>query len=237
MGKYNSHPLGQLKPEHQRQEPDMLIEKGYKFKDARDIVDLFENKVANHFGSKYAVATDCCTNAIFLCLQYLLYTKWIKYGDTIAIPNHTYISVPMQIILSGLQIEFINYLWEGKYYLANTNIIDSAVFWQKDGYVKDSLMCLSFQIKKNIPVGKMGAILTDCQQAYDWLKLASYDGRDLKNPYDSGNHIKMIGWHYYATPEDCARAILLMDDIEDKGCYVGSENYPNCEIMLKNIKQ
>lgn len=32
-------------------------------------VELFEIKIANFFGSPYAVATDCCTHAIELCLQ------------------------------------------------------------------------------------------------------------------------------------------------------------------------
>ncbi len=46
-----------------------LIEK--KLKDPWDIVDLFEEKVSSFCGSKYGVAVDCCTNAIFLSLKYL----------------------------------------------------------------------------------------------------------------------------------------------------------------------
>ena len=44
--------------------------KKYKKKDPWDLVKLFEKKIANYSGSKYAVSTDCCTNAIFLCLKY-----------------------------------------------------------------------------------------------------------------------------------------------------------------------
>ena len=78
--------------------------------------------------------------------------------------------------------------------------------------------------------------MTDSREAFDWLKLASYDGRNLTTPYDERGHIKMFGWHCYMTPEDAARGILLMDDItEEKGRFMGNENYPNVEQMLKNM--
>ena len=48
-----------------------LIEEGYNTEDPWDIVEAFENKVAKYAGSKYAVATDSCTNSLFLCLKYL----------------------------------------------------------------------------------------------------------------------------------------------------------------------
>ena len=34
-------------------------------------VDIFEKKIAEYAGSKYAVSVDNCTNALFLCLKYL----------------------------------------------------------------------------------------------------------------------------------------------------------------------
>ena len=49
--------------------------------------------------------------------------------------------------------------------------------------------------------------------AYNWLKLATYDGRNLNSDYNSTNHIQMLGWHYYMTPEDAARGILIMDQL------------------------
>ena len=35
-----------------------------------DKVIQFEKEIANFFGSPYAVAVDCCTHAIELCLVY-----------------------------------------------------------------------------------------------------------------------------------------------------------------------
>jgi dTDP-4-amino-4,6-dideoxygalactose transaminase len=75
---------------------------------------------------------------------------------------------------------------------------------------QDGLHVVSFQIKKRIPIGRGGMILTDDYEAYKWLKQASHDGRNLKLTHNLDN-VEMLGWHYYMTPEDAARGILLMD--------------------------
>jgi dTDP-4-amino-4,6-dideoxygalactose transaminase len=234
--KYNSWPLGRLKKEHQRPEPDLLKERGYQWNDPRDIVDMCEEKIAKFFGAKYCVTTDCCSHAIFLSLQYLLFKGELNPADDIVIPRHTYVSAPIQVLHAGLHVRFKDIEWQGCYALNPTRVIDAAVLWERDSYVDGSLMCLSFQIKKAIPTGKMGAILTNDEDAAKWLKWASYDGRDLTTPYDSVGHVKMLGWHMYATPEDCARTILLMDDLpEDRGAYMGNENYPDVSQMIYGL--
>ena len=48
---------------------DLLKKQGYKIDDPWDVVEAFEDKVAKFAGSKYAVATDSCTNSMFLCLK------------------------------------------------------------------------------------------------------------------------------------------------------------------------
>ena len=227
MTHYNSWPLGKLPIEMQRKEPSLLKNLGYHWDDPRDIVDLFEQKLAQYAGSKYAVTVDCDSNALFLSLKY---RKAAGFATT---PIRTYISVPMQIIHAGLQPLFRNEKWSGCYELQPWNIYDSAARFTRGMYVgDDALQVLSFQIKKRLPIGKGGAILTDSIEAYNWLKLASYDGRDLKTPYDSDEHVKQIGWHYYMTPEDAARGIILMDmlpaDNEDSMSW---ENYPDLSSM------
>lgn len=235
---YNSWPLGKLPKEFQRQEPYLIRKMGYEWDDPRDIVDIFEKKVAKWAGAKYAIATDCCTNAIFLCLQYYKFMHWWEddFPPTITIPRRTYISVPMQIIHSGLRIAYDDREWSGCYQLLPTNIWDSAVRWTKDMYITNSLMCLSFQIKKKVPIGRGGMILTDSRVAYEWLKLASYDGRDLSTPYTTTGHFKMIGWHMYMSPEDAARGIWLMDQISDVNDDWGADtNYIDVSEALKNL--
>ena len=232
---YNPWPLGRLKQEWQRPEPQQLREAGYEWDDPRDIVDIFERKVADWWGAKYAVAVDCCSHAIFLSFKYLLETGQVTDMDTIVVPKHTYVSVPLQVIHAGLKVRFKDFGWKGSYPLYPTRVIDAGVMWTEGGYVADSLMCLSFQIKKAVPIGRGGAVLVDDPDAYSWLKLASYDGRDLTTPYDIEGHLKIQGWHMYMTPEDAARGILLMDQVGDLGSYMGSANYPDCSQMIYNI--
>lgn len=236
MKKYNPWPLGEIPMELQRQEPYIIKEMGYDWDDPRDIVDIFEKKVAKFAGSNYAVATDCCSHAIFLCLQYWRFNIAMlaaTYFYPLSIPSHTYISIPQQIRNAGFGYILDNdWPWMGIYEIDNTKIIDAALRWTKEMYIPDSLMCLSFQIKKRIPIGRGGMILCNKKEEYDWLKLASYDGRDLNTPYDSEGHVKMNGWHYYMTPEDAARGIILIDNTpevnEDQG---GWENYPDLKWL------
>jgi hypothetical protein len=79
-------------------------------------------------------------------------------------------------------------------------------------------------------------ILTDNKDAYDWLTLARYDGRDMSVPYPDENHIRQVGWHMYQTPEDCARGILLMDKVplinDDAGGY---ELYSDLSKIFKKM--
>lgn len=224
---YNSWPSGKLPKEWQRPEPDIIKEQGYDWKDPRDIIEIFENKLAQFAGSRYAVVTDTCSNALFLSLQYRISNGDLKIGEEITIPCNTYVSVPMQIIHSGLTPVFKEIYWSGLYELVNSNIFDSAARFIKDMYVgENSLQTLSFQIKKRLPIGKGGAILTNSLEAYNWLKLASYDGRDLKTDYTSKQHIKLMGWHYYMTPEDAARGIILFDRLPiDSKDTMNSDHY------------
>ena len=53
-----------------------------------EIVTKFENEIAKYFNAPYAVAVDCCTHGIELCLRY--YDLRIVH-----VPKRTYASIPM----------------------------------------------------------------------------------------------------------------------------------------------
>jgi len=223
MTRYNSWPLGNLPEEWRRPEPDLIRTLGYKWEDPRDIIDIFEKKLAAYAGSKFAVSVDCDSNALFLALKY-------RNGNgEISIPRNTYVSVPMQIYHAGYTPVLRDEKWVGIYELAPLEIYDSAVRFTKGMFVGgNALQVLSFQIKKRVPIGRGGAILTNDEEAYRWLKLATYDGRDLSSAYTEASHIKSLGWHYYMTPEDAARGIWLMDQLPEVNTDTGSfENYPD----------
>lgn len=234
---YNPWPLGKIPENLQRQEPDIIKGMGYKWNDPREIIDLFEKKVADFAGSTYAISFDCCTNAIFSCIKYLQSIGEIDEQTTITIPDRTYVSVPMQIIHSGCKLNFEDIAWSGLYQLKGTRIWDSAGKFTKNMFLGgNSLQVLSFQIKKIIPIGKGGMVLTNDKNAYEWLKLVSYDGRDLSTPYTSDEHIQCLGYHFYMTPEDAARGIILMHhkpEINEDS--QNSSMYPSLMDMLKKI--
>lgn len=156
-------------------------------------VRLFEEKIAEFYGAPYAVATDCCTHGIELCLRY---NKTKKF----TVPPNTYPSVPNLAAKIGIEFDWKEEEWQDYYFLGGTNIIDAAVLWKKNSYIPGSLMCLSFQFRKHLSLGRGGMILMDDPAAKEVLKKMSYDGRLPDIPWRDQN-ISTLGFHYYMTPE------------------------------------
>lgn len=171
-----------------------------------DIVRKFEERIAEYAGSKYAVSIDSCCNAIFLCCKYLAVEKCF-------IPKFTYPGIACSIINAGGNVKFHNILWQGIYKINPYNIWDGALRFKK-GMYKGGLHCLSFHIKKHLPIGRGGMILTDDLDAAIWFKRARFDGRE-EMPL-SQDSIKMVGWNMYMTPEQAARGLTLFETIKDK---------------------
>ena len=161
-----------------------------------NLVNQFEKTIANFYGSTYAVAVDCCTHAIELCL------RLTKPADVTS-PKHTYLSVPMTFEKLNLSWAWHDTYWKDYYYIGNTNIIDAAVYWKRDGYIDNTLMCLSFQYKKHLTIGRGGMILLDRKDQYEQLLKMRYDGRTDDKPW-AEQDIDTIGYHYYMTPEQAS---------------------------------
>ena len=185
-----------------------LESQGYEINDPWDVVHIFETKVAAYAGSKYAVSLDSCTNALFLCLNYL------RAGNEITIPKKTYLSVPGANINSGRKVVFEDLEWEGVYQLKPTNIYDGATRFRRGMYIPGSYQCLSFHKKKILSIGKGGMILTDDLEAYNWFKVARYEGRHTDVPYDEDT-FDMIGWNMYMPPEQAAYGIEMFESLPD----------------------
>ena len=189
----------------------MLVDKyikEYLLSDPWDVVDLFEKKLAEYGGSKYAVAVDNCTDAMFLCLKYL------KADGEVTLPKRTYVSVPCTVIHAGCKVKFEDIEWSGAYQLNPYPVWDGATRMQRGMYVKDSYYCLSFHRRKHIPIGKGGMILTDDKRAYEWFKVARYEGRHMDKLYKD-DYFDMIGWNMYMPPEQAAEGLELFKGIKD----------------------
>ena len=187
----------------------LLKSQGYEVNDPWDVVDIFEEKLAKYAGSKYAVAVNSCTNALFLCFKYL------NASGSVKVPKKTYLSVPQVVLHAGCDLQFEDIEWEGLYQLDPYPIIDSATRFRKDMYIPGTYQCLSFHIRKILPITKGGMILTDDLNAVEWFKAAEYEGRDRRVPHDEMPEPTICGWNMYMPPEQAARGILLFEEIED----------------------
>ena len=171
-----------------------------------EIVQWFEEAIAEYTGAPYAISTTSCTEAIFLCCKYLNIE-----GSKVSIPKRTYLSVPQSILQAGGDLEFEDLEWQGIYQLKPFPIYDSAKRLTSNMYIKNSYMCLSFHHKKHLKIGKGGMILTDDKEAVERIKRLRYEGRSIGIPYHE-DLIKEGGWNMYITPEQAARGLVLLSD-------------------------
>ena len=202
---------------------DILFDRGL-IEDAWDAVDLFETSVAKYSGSKYAVAIDNCTDAIFLCLKYLNRTE-----EKIIIPKNTYGSVPMALYNAGYNFKLEDIEWSGLYQVGNLPLYDSALRFTEGMYIQDSFQCLSFHRRKILKLTKGGMILTNDKTASEWFKAMRAKGRHPhKKVYYNSESLELMGWNMYMHPDDAARGYLIFKDLprynEDIG---GSSSYPD----------
>lgn len=189
-----------------------------------EIVGEFEERIAEYFGAPYAVAVDCCTHGIELCLRNE------GYG-VLTIPKRTYASIPMTAIKVGAAWAWTDEEWKEYYWLGNTNIIDAATMWRKDSYIPNTYMCLSFQFKKHLSLGRGGMILLDNKTNYERVKKMSYDGRRRDVPWAEQN-IEMMGYHYYMTPETAALGLEKLDKAIETPATIWDYNlYPDLSKM------
>jgi dTDP-4-amino-4,6-dideoxygalactose transaminase len=157
------------------------------------VVTEFENKVKEFFGAPHAVAVDCCTHGIELCLRQ-------QNVKSITVPKRTYLSVPFLAHKLGIELRWKDDKWKDFYWIEDTNIVDAAVLWRENSYIPGTFMCLSFQFQKHLSLGRGGMILTDDKEASIELKKMSYDGRVPDVPWREQS-VSTIGYHYYMNPE------------------------------------
>jgi len=235
MSNYKIWTIGKLPKELQRPELDQIREYGYDWKDPWDVVEMFEQEVAKFAGCNYGVAIDNCTDGLFLCLKYHQ-----GRNATVTIPNKTYISVPQTIIHAGHKVEFEDLEWSGVYQLKPYPIYDGATRWTEGMYCAgDGFQVVSFQLKKRIPIGKGGMILTNNKEAVEWFKMMRYEGRHNTVPYEK-DEFGCIGYNMYMTPEDAARGLILMKHTsrvnEDSGGSFDNRDLSKQEVFNENIR-
>jgi len=188
-----------------------------------NVIKEFEQQIAQFFGSPHAVSVDSCTHGIELCLRY-------TNADHISVPKHTYLSVPFLAHKLGIKLTWRDENWIDLYSVTD-KIIDAAVLWKKDSYIPGTFMCVSFQFRKHLSLGRGGIILTDDATAAYELKKMTYDGRLPDIPWRDQNKTS-IGYHYYMTPETAQLGLdKLPKAIETPPVQWTFEDWPDLTTM------
>jgi len=183
-----------------------------------DTLFKFEKRLAEYTGAPYAIATDCCTHAIELCMIY-------DQVKTTRFTSRTYLSVPMTIYRLGIKFDMFDHIWTGEYQFLNTRIWDSARRLEPGMYREGQMQCLSFGYSKPMHLGRCGAILLDDKAAYNVISEMRADGRSLKkSPWSLQKHF-YLGYHYCPTLETCQLGIDKLDKVVPQ-CQMSS--YPDC---------
>jgi len=98
-------------------------------------------------------------------------------------------------------------------------------------------MCLSFQYRKHLNLGRGGMILTDDSEAAIQLKKMSYDGR-VPDTLWAEQDIDTLGYHYYMTPETAQLGLnKLRQATETEPKQWSYKDYPDISTMkVFNVK-
>jgi dTDP-4-amino-4,6-dideoxygalactose transaminase len=173
------------------------------------VVASFEEAMAEYAGARYGVAVETCSAALFLSCLY----RKVDQLPEVVIPSRTYISVPAAIIHAGGRVRFVDEPWVGAYRLEPTDIVDSALRMRR-GMYEGGLHCVSFHMRKHLPIGRGGMVLTDWREAAVWLRKARFDGREGATPF-LNDPVALLGWNFYMLPEQAARGLQLLEALPD----------------------
>jgi dTDP-4-amino-4,6-dideoxygalactose transaminase len=190
-------------------------------------VEIFEKKIADYTGSKYAVCVDCCTNA--LLLSFLLSEE-----QYVTLPTNTYVGVAFAAHHAGKKIKFISSYWKGCYLIPPTNIYDSAKRFTCNMYIKKSIMCVSFHYKKHLKIGRGGAILTDSKTIANQLKLMRNCGKDVTKSMSKQTY-NVVGYNMLMHPDLAEKGMELLKTLPKNNEDLPDEYYGDLEQQLKPL--
>ncbi len=178
--------------------------------------EAFEVEFAKYIGAPFCVATNSCSNALFLCLEYLkeIGDPRIKYP--IAVPSLTCSATAHAIKWAGLRGEFVDIdrktfamlptnspsipvHYAGKYNEQQTVVVEDSAHRLVPNSFKGNLTCYSFYVTKPITSGEGGMIACRTQAEKDWFISARLYGisegawrRNTKRAWDF--KINFVGW-------------------------------------------
>ena len=172
-----------------------------------EINNELEKQLCEYTGAPYCIVVDSGTSAITLSCV-------IHNVDEAEVPINTYISVPFAIIHGGGKPKFIDLEWEGMYQFKPYPIWDCALRLKRGMYIPKTHMILSFSTRKQLPIGKGGAILLDSEEEYNRLKRLRYNGRP-ETTYHDTDDITEISFNMVLHPILASIGVEMMKTFPD----------------------
>ena len=186
------------------------------------IVEDFEQGLSEYTGAPWAVGVSSGSMALYLSLVWMRERiDWSRGGTTaprptVSMPARTYVGVAQAALRAGYDIHWRKENWLGAYDLWPTGVVDAARRLTAGMYQPRTLMCLSFGATKHLPIGRGGAILTDAEEAREWLRRARNDGREPYEPRVGFTPVRQFGLRAAMDPEAAARGLLLLWNLPQK---------------------
>ena len=172
-----------------------------------EINNELEKQLCEYTGAPYCIVVDSGTSAITLSCV-------IHNVDEAEVPINTYISVPFAIIHGGGKPKFVDLEWEGMYQFKPYPIWDCALRLKRGMYIPKTHMILSFSTRKQLPIGKGGAILLDNEEEYIRLKRLRYNGRP-ETAYHDTDDITEISFNMVLHPILASIGVEMMKTFPD----------------------
>ncbi len=185
---------------------------------AFESVRSFERAIAAYAGSREAVATSSCTDALLLVCVYLQVKE-------VEIPRHTFIGVAQAILNSGARVKFRDEAWSGGYQLSPYPIYDMARRTRAMMHVPGTYTALSFHASKIVGFSDGGALLCDDPIAAETLRKMAYDGRPLSGPWTPTSVVR--GFHCYMAPSVAAGLHRKLDHLPRDNADLPNSDYPD----------
>jgi dTDP-4-amino-4,6-dideoxygalactose transaminase len=177
----------------------------------------FERELADYVGSKYVVAVDSCTSALFLSLKYDR-----ECGvQEVTIPSMTVPLVANAVLEAGMKVKFNGETdWVGSAYpIDGSRVVDSAHQLQRGQYqnYRGARLCFSFYPTKTIGSADGGAIATDDKSFSEWVRSVATYGRNQDAKYGNSwdYDVQMIGYKRHYTNLQAAICLEQLRRLDD----------------------
>lgn len=187
----------------------------------------FEQALCAYTGSKYAVTTTSCTQALLMALAWIYHDRG---PQRILMPRYSYVGVPASVCNARHTVDFVDDDWEGEYRLHPTNVYDSARRFTSGMFMPGTMQAVSFHATKILSDTQGGAILHDNPYADSWLRRARFDGRtEGVEPKD--DDVQYPSWHCYLSPDVSARLIWKLANLPRHNADLPKSTYPDLSTL------